>query len=52
MPTTWPQAVDNEAVRYVVAWNPADGFFAQFPRLRALQRGEEPAGLVDRTWAY
>lgn len=32
----WPQAVDNEAVRYVVAWNPPDGFFAQFPRLRAV----------------
>ncbi|MDC7712355.1 2-hydroxyacid dehydrogenase [Vogesella indigofera] len=32
----WPQAVDNMQVRHIVAWNPPEGFFANFPRLEAV----------------
>ncbi|WP_232219867.1 hypothetical protein [Pseudogulbenkiania sp. MAI-1] len=32
----WPQAVDHDKVRYVVAWNPPEGFFAHFSRLQAV----------------
>lgn len=33
---TWPQEVDYTQVRYVVAWNPPEGFFANFPQLQAV----------------
>lgn len=32
----WPQVVDHDKVRYVVAWNPPEGFFAHFSRLQAV----------------
>lgn len=32
----WPQAVDDDRVLYLVAWNPPAGFFARFPRLQAI----------------
>ncbi|TDR82984.1 2-hydroxyacid dehydrogenase [Paludibacterium purpuratum] len=32
----WPQDVDYSKVRYLVAWNPPEGFFARLPKLQAV----------------
>lgn len=32
----WPQTIDSDKVRYVVAWNAPEGFFAHFTQLEAI----------------
>jgi glyoxylate/hydroxypyruvate reductase A len=32
----WPAPVDPDRVRYIVTWNPPEGFFAGFPALEAV----------------
>lgn len=32
----WPEEVERNKIRYVVVWNPPDGFFADLPHLQAV----------------